>query len=392
MKNFKKFFAYLMVFALAFTFTIAIMPSKQVKAATINGNQYVHETGIIDDDFTGALAYLGPAGSYDSVSVDASAKTMTITNLLVSGEYADFSFYGEGGYSLYFRGTNNIDGSFTADMPCTIVMDSGSTLTCKAYAVSNITLGTNTVVSSGTLEDGNIVTFSSSASATTTETSAASTENTSASTAVASSTTSTPASTAETPATPANVQQAQQVIATAGTPNFSTGGVVAGNGVSVAGVSPITDGAALTQMTDLTARMTAMSGAQGAVQVQSAQAMDINATGSGRVNIAVGTAFAGRIAVVGHWHDGVLYFQQRRVKSNGYVDPYFSNFSPVIVLVTNQTTPLADIPTSEPGATTLSTSSSAPKTGEGPEKTILLIISMVALGTAIATYRRKDYE
>jgi LPXTG-motif cell wall-anchored protein len=147
-------------------------------------------------------------------------------------------------------------------------------------------------------------------------------------------------------------------------------------------------------MTDLAARMVAMTGSQGPVTIQTAQAMDLNATGNGRVSFAVGSAFAGKVAVIGHYHDGVLYFQQRWVKADGTVDPYFSGFSPVIIMVTNQTQPLADIPTSEPGATPLSaksSSSTAPKTGESSANTIIFIIGMVALGAAIATYRKKSY-
>lgn len=346
MKQLKKICAYLMVFALAFMFTAAIIPAKQVKADTAttsikfeySNGQYTPMEGTVtvSDSFTDCTLIVIPHDVYP--------------------EYID-------------EGTLGINCSVTAPLGINSV-----TVSYSFTYESNTYSGSLTATGSGgmLMGDGTVTLVT------------ASTDSTAATTEVA------PAA----PAVPANVQAAQTVLATASVPSISSGAVVAGSGVSVAGVSPVTDGAALTQMTDLVARMTTMSGSQGAVTIQTAQMMDLNATGNGRVNFQVGSQFAGKVAVIGHYHDGVLYFQQRYVKANGTVDPYFSNFSPVIVLVTNQTTALADIPTSEPGATPLSakaSSSTAPKTGESSANTIIFIIGMVALGAAIATYRKRSY-
>lgn len=356
MKQLKKICAYLMVFALAFMFTAAIIPAKQVKAATTSiqfeysSGQYTPMEGTVtvSDSFTDCSLTVIPHDVYpDYIDEGTLGIDCFVTAPLgINSVTVSYSFTYE---------SNTYSGSFTA---------TGSDDATSGYA---------TLMGAGTVT---LVTASSDSTST-----AATTE----------------AATAAAPAAPAtseNVQVAQNVIATAGIPNLTAGGVVGGNGVNVAGVSPVTDGAAITQMTDLAARMVSMSGTQGPVEIQHAAMMDLNATGSGRVNIMVGANLAGKVAVIGHYHDGVLYFQQRKVKANGTVDPYFSNFSPVIVLVTNQTTALADIPTSEPGATPLSakaSSSTAPKTGESSANTIIFIIGMVALGAAIATYRKRSY-
>ena len=356
MKQLKKICAYLMVFALAFMFTAAIIPAKQVKASTATTSiQFEYSSG----QYTPMEGTVTVSDSFTNCS-------LTVIPHDVYPEYID-------------EGTLSIDCFVTAPLGINSVTVSYSfTYESNTYSGSITATGNDdtdagcaTLMGAGTVT---LVTASSDSTAATTE----------AATAAA------PAA----PAVPANVQAAQTVLATASVPSISSGAVVAGSGVSVAGVSPITDGAALTQMTDLAARMVVMTGSQGPVTIQTAQAMDLNATGNGRVNFQVGSQFAGKVAVIGHYHDGVLYFQQRYVKANGTVDPYFSNFSPVIVLVTNQTTALADIPTSEPGATPLSaksSSSTAPKTGESSANTIIFIIGMVALGAAIATYRKKSY-
>ena len=443
MKLFKKMCAYLMVFALAFVFTVAILPARMVKASPWSsssaGQVTVYTDGTIEDAFSYAGSGTGifrlGAGSADDISVNAASKTITINNM----NAARMDIDGDG-WTFVFSGTNTT-GELVVEEEMGVnsavfSLSSGSTFTISGslYGGAKIVLSDGTSVSPSIASSTGMtsvsgVTFSNNAAAAaetpaveetpaTTETPAAAETPAVAETAAVVETaaaeatpaaTETPAVTETatttqmpqvvdtTPATPANVQQAQQVLATAGMPNFTAGGVVGGNGVSVTGVSPITDGAALTQMTDLAARMVAMSGPQGPVTIASAQAMDLNATGSGRVSIAVGSSYAGKVAVIGHYHGDVLYFQQRWVRADGTVDPYFSNFSPVIVLVTNQTSPISGIPTSEPGATALSSkstsvsSSTAPKTGEGSESTILLIIGMVALGVAIATYRKKEY-
>ena len=380
MKKLKKLGAVVMTAALVLTLAFALMPAKIANAQALTSDSGASgvclypDGSIADNDMSGsAILWFDNGATVDSISV--SGTTVTISNLVATGNVSIWA----DGYNLVFSGTNTLS-DFAPDAAATITVTSGSTLTATIsyYAPNTLTLGTDTVAtpSSGAWADfaGGTVTFSSSATPTTAEAASAAAP--------------------EAPAVPANVQAAQTVLATASVPSISSGAVVAGSGVSVAGVSPITDGAALTQMTDLAARMVVMTGSQGPVTIQTAQAMDLNATGNGRVNFQVGSQFAGKVAVIGHYHDGVLYFQQRYVKANGTVDPYFSNFSPVIVLVTNQTTALADIPTSEPGATPLSakaSSSTAPKTGESSANTIIFIIGMVALGAAIATYRKRSY-
>ena len=439
MKQLKKICAYLMVFALAFMFTSAIIPAKSVKAASVGTVviRTVDSTGMVysvNNSLSGSVT--GTTIDIPAVAISIDDVNPALSGMAPSSGYdllVEYNFACADSSADAENGTYSPNNNYSSSATVTIPVPSG--YTAEGAQINTQVMGTFTAWTPGT----NSITFNvneihnacvmvdlKSASASSESSSATATEETpvaeetpaaeeTPTTDEAPAVEETPAETETptvpetptvtetptttqvvdtTPATSANVQVAQGIIATAGTPNFSAGGIVGGNGVTVAGVSPITDGAALTQMTDLAARMVAMTGSQGPVTIQTAQAMDLNATGNGRVNFQVGSQFAGKVAVIGHYHDGVLYFQQRYVKANGTVDPYFSNFSPVIVLVTNQTTALADIPTSEPGATTLSaksSSSTAPKTGESSANTIIFIIGMVALGAAIATYRKKSY-
>ena len=85
---------------------------------------------------------------------------------------------------------------------------------------------------------------------------------------------------------------------------------------------------------------------------------DLYASGSGKVSIYVGTEYVGKIAVVSHYKNGQWTTQQCKVQSDGKIYPYFASFSPIGVLMSDQTEYIASIPTTESMKVT------APKTGD----------------------------
>ncbi len=76
---------------------------------------------------------------------------------------------------------------------------------------------------------------------------------------------------------------------------------------------------------------------------------DLDASGSGVVKFYVGSRFAGNVVLVSHYHDEVWTLQQCIVNEDGYIYPEFASFSPIGIIVTNQTEKF-DIEDTEPTA------------------------------------------
>lgn len=76
---------------------------------------------------------------------------------------------------------------------------------------------------------------------------------------------------------------------------------------------------------------------------------DLDASGSGVVKFYVGSRFAGKVVLVSHYHDEVWTLQQCIVNEDGYIYPEFASFSPIGIIVTNQTEKF-DIEDTEPSA------------------------------------------
>ena len=110
---------------------------------------------------------------------------------------------------------------------------------------------------------------------------------------------------------------------------------------------------------------------------------DIQATGSGKVKIAVGKEYAGKIALVGHLHDGKWTVQQCKVDKDGNIYPEFKSFSPVFVEMTSADKEVALSVEAEP---TLAKKS--PKTGETSTDAILVLMMMATVCGLALTKKR----
>jgi hypothetical protein len=100
---------------------------------------------------------------------------------------------------------------------------------------------------------------------------------------------------------------------------------------------------------------------------------DLQATGAGRVKIAVGKEYAGKMAVVGHFHDGKWTVQQCKTDKDGNIYPEFASFSPVFVAMT---TADKEVPLSVPAEPKVVKKS--PKTGAVATEVLLALIMMTA--------------
>jgi dipeptidase len=111
-----------------------------------------------------------------------------------------------------------------------------------------------------------------------------------------------------------------------------------GNSVSISGITKITDATIISSANDILTKLTADLTAQKAkLSLDSMRLFDINATGSGLVTISAGEEYAGKIAIVGHFHDGKWTVQQCTIDKNGNVEAGFASFSPVFVVPTTLT-------------------------------------------------------
>ena len=196
--------------------------------------------------------------------------------------------------------------------------------------------------------------------------------------------------TTDTTATPATtLTEPQQAAANAMAAAVVPASVIApsGSGVTIVGYAAITDDSVNESLYNLATNIESLNGNQGNVNILSLQKFELNASGKGRVVINIGTAFAGKVAIVAHLHNGQWTMQQVIVKEDGTIDPYFESFSPIAVMVTNQTSPIAALATNEPGVA----KATSPKTGEGNYLYIIFILGVLASGTLIAGYRVRKY-
>lgn len=196
--------------------------------------------------------------------------------------------------------------------------------------------------------------------------------------------------TTDTTATPATtLTEPQQAAANAMAAAVVPASVIApsGSGVTIVGYAAITDDSVNESLYNLATNIESLNGNQGNVNILSLQKFELNASGKGRVVINIGTAFAGKVAIVAHLHDGQWTMQQVIVKEDGTIDPYFESFSPIAVMVTNQTSTIAALATNEPGVA----KATSPKTGEGNYLYIIFILGVLASGALIAGYRVRKY-
>lgn len=196
--------------------------------------------------------------------------------------------------------------------------------------------------------------------------------------------------TTDTTATPAiTLTEPQQAAANAMAAAVVPASVIApsGSGVTIVGYAAITDDSVNESLYNLATNIETLNGSQGNVNILSLQKFELNASGKGRVVINIGTAFAGKVAIVAHLHNGQWTMQQVIVKEDGTIDPYFESFSPIAVMVTNQTSTIAALATNEPGVA----KAAAPKTGEGNYLYIIFILGVLASGALIAGYRVRKY-
>ena len=203
-------------------------------------------------------------------------------------------------------------------------------------------------------------------------------------------TTTTDTTTTDTTATPATtLTEPQQAAANAMAAAVVPASVIApsGSGVTIVGYAAITDDSVNESLYNLATNIETLNGSQGNVNILSLQKFELNASGKGRVVINIGTAFAGKVAIVAHLHNGQWTMQQVIVKEDGTIDPYFESFSPIAVMVTNQTSPIAALATNEPGVA----KATSPKTGEGNYLYIIFILGVLASGALIAGYRVRKY-
>ena len=196
--------------------------------------------------------------------------------------------------------------------------------------------------------------------------------------------------TTDTTATPATtLTEPQQAAANAMAAAVVPASVIApsGSGVTIVGYAAITDDSVNESLYNLATNIETLNGSQGNVNILSLQKFELNASGKGRVVINIGTVFAGKVAIVAHLHNGQWTMQQVIVKEDGTIDPYFESFSPIAVMVTNQTSPIAALATNEPGVA----KATSPKTGEGNYLYIIFILGVLASGALIAGYRVRKY-
>lgn len=171
--------------AIATAFVLIPFGGKEAEAITYSREDssviLVDENGTVFADYDyesdphyvfdeGAVCGFYSSVSFDSVTVDASAKTVTFRNLSCQTELSTAT----SGWTFIFDGTNETN-IVLEDGSATIQVTAGSTLTCpEIFAPAGISLGENTIM---TPEDADVtdvmnapsVVFSSNITATTTE-------------------------------------------------------------------------------------------------------------------------------------------------------------------------------------------------------------------------------
>ncbi len=142
--------------------------------------------------------------------------------------------------------------------------------------------------------------------------------------------------------------------------------------------------------------------------IREVKLVELNARGSGSVKFLVGKEYAGTVAVVGHYHDGIWTTQQCKVDRNGYITPNFVSFSPIAIMLTTATEEFTNLETtSEPTAVDVAsaapapsdvngqgTNAKSPKTGEEAYNYFLLV-GMICLAGSVICYmlsRKQQYR
>ncbi len=147
-----------------------------------------------------------------------------------------------------------------------------------------------------------------------------------------------------------------------------------GSNVSVSSITEITDTAITTGVqTILETLSNDFKKAGFEVLPDTFRIFDIQATGAGKVQIAVGKEYAGKIAIVGHFHDGKWTVQECMTDKDGNIYPEFTSFSPVFVEMTNAD---KEVSLSVPAEPTLVKKS--PKTGDSLTEMLLAFIMVTA--------------
>ncbi len=104
--------------------------------------------------------------------------------------------------------------------------------------------------------------------------------------------------------------------------------------VVVNAIEEVRDSEALSSVKDVVAGILDSATNQSAT-VTTMKLFDLNASGAGRVLVYIGQEYAGKTAVIGHFHNGVWSTQQCKVDGDGYVAPNFKSFSPIMVAITD---------------------------------------------------------
>ncbi len=277
--------------------------------------------------------------------------------------------------------------TFTTDEIGVPYFSIGVELKSESNASSGSSGGSDSGGDTGSTESGST---ESSSTGTTDDSTAGTTDSSGDNTSNQSGESTTTQTTTDTTATPATtLTEPQQAAANAMAAAVVPASVIApsGSGVTIVGYAAITDDSVNESLYNLATNIETLNGNQGNVNILSLQKFELNASGKGRVVINIGTAFAGKVAIVAHLHNGQWTMQQVIVKEDGTIDPYFESFSPIAVMVTNQTSPIAALATNEPGVA----KATSPKTGEGNYLYIIFILGVLASGTLIAGYRVRKY-
>ena len=170
--------------------------------------------------------------------------------------------------------------------------------------------------------------------------------------------------------------------------------VPSGSNVKVNGKTEITDPKVVASATKFLSTLAAdLKKAGFDVLSDTFKIFDLNATGSGKVTMAVGKDYAGKIALVGHFHDGAWTVQQCLVDADGNIAPEFNSFSPVFVELTTANKPVTLSVAAEPAVATPAAATPAkvasPKTGVMDYTFIILVLCMAVATTGLVVIKRK---
>ena len=171
---------------------------------------------------------------------------------------------------------------------------------------------------------------------------------------------------------------------------MGTSETVAGAGVTVRGISDITDQAALAALTpeyDTLWNQYTKAGGTEVVRF----AFDLNATGSGTVTFNTGakpTDGVPMFAIISHYHNGMWTRQIRTVNADGTTSGTFASFSPIHITVVSGLT--KDQLRAAGITETESVSATSPKTAEEDLSLYIALIGMVAAAGLLLSVRKRN--